>query len=134
MNENLRAIQKELNAKKREAEELAKQVRQMKLKPKAERLVTAIISNDDVCKALEHFTNAEVDVIAETFVSNFDQTLAASQEKLETVREKNARRRASRKTKKDEPSESYVSDSVDDTSQFSTGDTVVSPYGNSGGM
>lgn len=76
MNENLRAIQKELNAKKRETEELAKQVRQMKLKPKAERLVTAIISNDDVCKALEHFTNAEVDVIAETFVSNFDQTLA----------------------------------------------------------
>lgn len=65
MNENLRAIQKELNAKKRETEELAKQVRQMKLKPKAERLVTAIISNDDVCKALEHFTNAEVDVIAE---------------------------------------------------------------------
>lgn len=99
MNKNLKEVQKELEAKQREAQELETQVRKLKAEPKAERFVKAFLASDEVCKSLVDMTNTEVDIITKAFVSRFPKIVEQSQGKFEEVRKKNAAKQANRKQK-----------------------------------
>lgn len=113
MNKNLKEVQKELQAKQREAIELETQVRKLKAAPKAERFVNAFLASDAVCEALVNLTNTEVDIIAKEFVARFREIEATSQGKLEEVRKKNAEKAARRKQKETAKSPVDASASVD---------------------
>lgn len=121
MNKNLKEVQKELEAKKREANELETQVRKLKATPKAERFVKAFLTSDEVCEELVNFTNTEIDVIAKELVASFHMIVTTSQGKLEEVRKKNAAKTARRKQKETAKSSVDVSASADTVGGYNHG-------------
>lgn len=99
MNSNLKAVQKELRAKKQESMKLEIQERRLKAEPKVERLKNAFLSSDEVCKSLENHTNTEVDIIAKVLVNSFAKTIYSVQDELLKAKAKNVEKAARRKQK-----------------------------------
>ena len=99
MNTNLKEVQKELDARKREVKRLEREARTMKIQGKLDIFSNMLANDETASKFLAEHTNEEVKVVADTFVSNFEMMLESASEKLETVHKKKAKRQARKNTR-----------------------------------
>lgn len=99
MNTNLKEVQKELDARKREVERLEREARTMKIQGKLDIFSNMLANDETASKFLAEHTNEEIRVVADTVVSNFEMMLELASEKLGKVREKKAKRQARKNTR-----------------------------------